>query len=163
MRRLREAATQTSTAASPEAPGCGLGAAPRAHRHPARQGGEGAEGDVADHFQVGWRAGGCGAGQASRGVVGRARRPVTSHPAHTSSCFHAARWARPSLPEQAFMQHFAAGLPHLAMALADLHLARGGGDPAFVKCQVQRAVGWGPGQQAAAAGLGARAPAALRP
>ncbi|PSC76026.1 hypothetical protein C2E20_0200 [Micractinium conductrix] len=36
---------------------------------------------------------------------------------------------------EAFMQHFGASLPHLAMALADLHLARGGGDPLFVKSQ----------------------------
>ena len=37
---------------------------------------------------------------------------------------------------QEFMQHFAAGLPHFAMALADLHLVRGGQDPTFVKSQV---------------------------
>lgn len=41
------------------------------------------------------------------------------------------------------MQHFSAGLPHLAMALADLHLARGGGDPVFVKSQVGGRQGWG--------------------
>ena len=34
------------------------------------------------------------------------------------------------------MQHFAAGLPNLAMALADMHLARGGEDPIFIKSQV---------------------------
>lgn len=34
------------------------------------------------------------------------------------------------------MQHFSASLPHLAMALADMHLNLGGGDPLFVKTQV---------------------------
>jgi hypothetical protein len=34
------------------------------------------------------------------------------------------------------MQHFSAGLPNLAMALADMHLDRGGDDPTFVKTQV---------------------------
>ncbi|KAL4431262.1 hypothetical protein ABPG75_006518 [Micractinium tetrahymenae] len=36
---------------------------------------------------------------------------------------------------QAFMQHFSASLPHLAMALADMHLVRGGEDPTFIKSQ----------------------------
>ncbi len=36
------------------------------------------------------------------------------------------------------MQHFAASLPHLAMALADMHLNLGGDDPLFVKSQVGR-------------------------
>lgn len=40
------------------------------------------------------------------------------------------------LEMQAFMQHYSACLPHLAMALADMHLARGGDDPTFVKSQV---------------------------
>lgn len=34
------------------------------------------------------------------------------------------------------MQHFSAGLPNLAMALADMHLDRGGDDPIFVESQV---------------------------
>lgn len=34
------------------------------------------------------------------------------------------------------MQHFSASLPHLAMALADMHLVLGGEDPTFVKSQV---------------------------
>lgn len=38
------------------------------------------------------------------------------------------------------MQHFAASLPHLAMALADMHLNLGGDDPLFVKSQVSA---WG--------------------
>ncbi|KAL4419255.1 hypothetical protein ABPG77_001193 [Micractinium sp. CCAP 211/92] len=36
---------------------------------------------------------------------------------------------------QAFMQHFSASLPHLAMALADMHLVRGGEDHTFIKSQ----------------------------
>lgn len=42
---------------------------------------------------------------------------------------------------QAFMQHFSASLPHLAMALADMHLVRGGEDHTFIKSQVCGCVG----------------------
>lgn len=56
------------------------------------------------------------------------------------------------------MQHFGASLPHLAMALADLHLARGGDDPLFVKGQVggweMRGARWPPAPPGA---LGAEA------
>ena len=59
--------------------------------------------------------------------------------AHTHACkLHCCRPARRLPLPQAFMQHFSASLPHLAMALADLHLGRGGEDPTFIKSQASR-------------------------
>lgn len=52
------------------------------------------------------------------------------------------------------MQSFSAALPHLAMSLADLHAARGGNTPAFVKSQVGGGRGgpcWGLRQHGATA------------
>lgn len=104
--------------------------------------------DVADHYEA--RAAtqlGAGEWLAWEGHNGALRK---GRPRATPRCAKAARLPRHQLGScyaclppavQAFMQHFIASLPHLAMALADMHLNLGGGSPLFVKSQVGAAGG----------------------
>lgn len=65
-------------------------------------------------------------------VLGARSRPVAAGQDSPSPC-RAGDTA--SQHFEAFLQHFAAGVPHLAMTIADLHSAHGAGDPVAVKAQ----------------------------